>query len=456
VPFDWVGFQRELVASLVQAVRSAAAERPGERFYAATLDGIYRETDGVITLPNLGLNSEEALAHLPAEQRSDLRWSPADWDGYDVNWLPDDRGRSWEHALAAEACRGTQQQWNSTFNKYLTTLVRVCKQARTALRTTGVTDKHFLVLLLDDEHHVSLLRRCLTRSELSRHFPEFDEYAVERARVAELPDDERCAIYVANLGSFVGPIDAEEAEKALRAMGPAAFPALIPLLGIKGQAWTAAKLLADIGQPDDGVVDALDAALVRLDQSDQLWVARALSRLGRLDLVLDKADRLPEETVVAAVAAPFSRFRDHAVSPLRLNYRSLEDFIERRPAYVHALAEELKPGRGHCHITIGEVDEVVRGLASSHVLVRRHATCVLGERSLGPAVARRVLPLLGRVVGHDPDPSVRRLAILSLLWWQKDARRYADVIRDALNDPDPDVRETAAYWLREHDTSQPK
>jgi len=72
---------------------------------------------------------------------------------------------------------------------------------------------------------------------------------------------------------------------------------------------------------------------------------------------------------------------------------------------------------------------------------------VLGERSLGTAVGRRVLPLLCRTVSQDRDASVRRLAILSLLWWQKDARRYADVIGEALSDPAAEVRAAAAHWL---------
>ena len=88
------------------------------------------------------------------------------------------------------------------------------------------------------------------------------------------------------------------------------------------------------------------------------------------------------------------------------------------------------------------------------VLVRQHATCILGERSLGRRVAKRVLPLLGRIVGHDPDANVRRLAILSLRWWQKDSRQCADLIRKALNDPATDVRAAAADWLREQDASQ--
>jgi len=178
-------------------------------------------------------------------------------------------------------------------------------------------------------------------------------------------------------------------------------------------------------------------------------VARALARLGRLDLVLDKIDRLPQEVVASAVAAPYTSFRNQAVVAPQLDYRPLQDVIERWPPYVSALAEELKPGRGYCEITLDEVDEAIRGLTSPHVVIRRHAVCVLGERRLGAAVARRVLPLLGQTVSQDPDATVRRLAILSLLWWRKDSQRYGNVVREALNDPAAEVREVAAYWLRE-------
>jgi Domain of unknown function (DUF4303) len=452
---DWAAFEHALTDALVQAVRSTIAEHPDERFYAAALDRIYRETDGRITLPNLGMNSVEALAPLPVEEQADLRWSAADWDHYGDEWLPEDLARGWERALTAEACRGTTRQWASTFRRYLAMLVRVCKRARTTLRMSGFTGRDFVVLLLDEEYYETLVKRILTRSEVSRHFPELDERAVELARVAALPKAERVAFYVSRLEAFSGPVSSEEAASALRDLGPAAFSALIPMLAVKDRAWKAAKLLADIGHPDDRVVRALADALTRREGSDQSWVARALSRLGRLDLVLDQIDRLPREAVICAAAAPFTSFRNSAVAPLRLDYRPLEDFIERWPAYVPALAEELKPGRGYCDITVDEVDEAIRGLTSQHVIIRRHAVCVPGERSLGAAVARRVLPLLCQIVTRDADATVRRLAILSLLFWQKDSRQYANVVREALDDPAEEVREAATYWLHEQDADRP-
>ncbi|GIH94323.1 hypothetical protein ACFFMN_05700 [Planobispora siamensis] len=59
------------------------------------------------------------------------------------------------------------------------------------------------------------------------------------------------------------------------------------------------------------------------------------------------------------------------------------------------------------------------------------------------------MPLIARSIGEDPDAAVRRLAILSLLWWKKAAHPYADAVRAAAGDPAEEVREAAAYWLRE-------
>ncbi len=453
--FDWPGFERALTDELVRAVTSIVTKYPGERFYVAALDRIYRETDGPITLPALGLNSVESLAQDPVQRQADLRWSAADWDHYDDDWLPDGVTYDWQGKLTAEACRGTTRQWEATFRRYLATLVRVCRQARTTLHRNGVTDREFVVLLLDGEYHEALIKRVLTTGEVRRLFPELDERAVELARVAALPQDQRAAYFVSRLVAFDGPITSEDAQSALRDLGPAAFPALIPMLDISNQAWQAAKLLAEIGQPDDGIIRALDTALMQTGGADRAWVAAALSRLGRLSLVLEHADSLPQDVVVRAVTAPYTSFRDHGVAPPRLDYRPLEEFIEGWPESVPAVDDELKPGRSKCTITLDEVDEAIHGLTSRHVIVRRHAVEVLGDRSLGAGVARRVLPLLCHTLRQDPDPAIRRLAILSLLFWQKDSRPFGDVIRAALDDPATEVRETAAYWLRQLDSRAP-
>ncbi|GAB3929259.1 hypothetical protein GCM10029976_028560 [Kribbella albertanoniae] len=367
--FDWATFERELTDALEAAIRSALLAHRDEQFYAAALGGIYREERGVISRPSLGMNSVEALNQHPLEEQPDVRWSMFDWDHLDDDWLAE--AQRWEEALTAEACRERTSHWESTFQRYLMMLVRVCREVRTRLRTSGVVGPEFLVLVIDDEHHELLVRHVLTPSEVGRHFPELDVRAAEVARVAALPESERAAYFVSRLGSFSGPIDSEAAEEALRLLGQAAAPGLVARLGVEGQAWQAAKLLGEIGLADNSVTQALDTALTRLGGADQAWTARALAFLGRLDLVVDKIGRLPDDVVVTAICAPYTSFR---VAPLPLNYRPLEEALERWP---EAIADELKPGRGYCEISADEAAEATRGLTSRYDVVRRHAALCL-------------------------------------------------------------------------------
>ena len=60
-----------------------------------------------------------------------------------------------------------------------------------------------------------------------------------------------------------------------------------------------------------------------------------------------------------------------------------------------------------------------------------------------------MLPVLCRAAAEDPEPQVRRLALLSISWWQKDSIPYERVVRAALEDPDATVREAARFWFDE-------
>ncbi len=364
---DWATFEHTLTEALEAAIRSVVLARRDEQFYAAALGGIYREERGVISRPTLGVNSVEAL-----EEQPDLRWSMFDWDHLDDDWLTE--AERWEQALTAEACRERTSHWESTFQRYLMMLVRVCREVRTRLRTSGVVGPEFLVLVIDDEHHELLVRSILTPSEVGRHFPELDVRAAEVERVAALPESERAAYFLSRLGSFSGPIDSEAAEEALRLLGQAAVPGLVARLGVEDQAWQAAKLLGEIGLADDSVTQALDTALTRLGGADQAWIARALAFLGRLDLVVDKIGLLPDDVIVTAVCAPYTSFRDRSIAPLPLDYGPLEEAVERWP---EAIAEELKPGRVYCEISADEAAEATRGLTSPYDVVRRHAALCL-------------------------------------------------------------------------------
>ncbi|MBM2620217.1 HEAT repeat domain-containing protein [Actinoplanes sp. LDG1-06] len=422
--------ERVVHDGIVAAVVSAAS---GEHLGAAALHHLYREQDGVITLPSLAVTGDPE------------GWSPADWTFDDDEWLPDEVGRQWEKNLTTAACSGTTARWHATFRKYLGTLVRACKAARKTLRTRGVVDRNFVVVLLDDEHHAELIRRVLPASDVRRLFPELDERTAELARLQGLPPADRAAELVGRLGRFDGPLMSEDIEDALRALGRDAWPALIPLLTVRDRAWQAARLLADIGEPGDEVVAALTTALRKAKGPDLAWTAVALSRLGRLDVVLDRRSALPTDVVAGAVAAPYTSFRNSAVRFAPLDYTPLADVLTRWPGYSPALDDCLRPGRGSCAITPDEAATAIEALSSPHPLIRRHAAGVLGERNLG----RHVLPALAATARNDPDPAVRRMAILSLLFWKKDSRHLEDQIRHLLDDPSTEVRDAAALWLRE-------
>ncbi|GAA0896340.1 hypothetical protein GCM10009558_084080 [Virgisporangium aurantiacum] len=192
--FDWRALENDLADALVRAVSALVADRHDERFYAAALWLLYRETDGPIRLPMLAVNTEQALGRLPADERDDLRWSPADWEYDDVDWLSGDVARRWEHDLAAHARRGTVAQWDATFDRFVTALVTVCRRARRGLGGLPV-------VVLDAELHATVVPRILTKAETRRMFPELDEQTRARSELAALPPDAQVGLFVTSPGT---------------------------------------------------------------------------------------------------------------------------------------------------------------------------------------------------------------------------------------------------------------
>jgi hypothetical protein len=391
---DWEALREALQTALLEAVSAEA----GGPWHAAALDQVYAETDDIITAPSLFLNDN-------GEHMDSL----ADWGHGIHDWAPE----HWIKALTAEACSGTVSHWEDVFARYRDLLVRICVAAGAQL---GMP-----VFCVDYDRYEETLTRCLTASQLRSLFPEVIARQEERARISALPSGEQIAHYVSRLNRFDGLINSEEAQKALRGFGSIAIPALLPLLREPEHPWLAASLLAEIGVPDDPVVSALSESLVAStpDSPAQLWSAHALAQLNRLDLVLAAAG-LSQQALVTAVTARYTAFRDHGLHPLPLDYRPLEEFLSEHEAIVPVVANALKPGTSYCVISSAEVPEALRGTTSTHVLVRKHAVCVLGERRLGDAVGRAVIPHLRAIVETDPNSDVRRLAALALKWWKAD------------------------------------
>ena len=390
---DWEALQEALQTALLATVSAEA----GGPWHAVALDQAYAETDGIITAPSLFLNDDGE--HMD---------SPADWRAGVHDWAPE----GWIEALTAEACSGTVSHWEDIFARYRDVLVRICVAVGAHLEIP--------VFCVDHDCYEETLARCLTPTQLRSLFPQVVARQAERIRISALPPGEQIAHYVSRLNRFDGLINSGEAQNALRSFGAAAIPALLPLLREREQAWLAAMLLGEIGVPGDTVISALSAALAASipDSPGQMWSCTALAQLGRLDLVLARAADLSREAVATAVTARYTAFRDNGAHPLSLDYLPLEDFLSEHEAIAPTIANALKPGTSYCVISPAEVPEALRGTTSTHVLVRKHAACVLGERRLGDAVGQEVIPRLRTMVDTDPDSEVRRLASLSLKWWK--------------------------------------
>ncbi len=150
--------------------------------------------------------------------------------------------------------------------------------------------------------------------------------------------------------------------------------------------------------------------------------------------------------------------RDHAVEgilkglkvgaserkqPLPLDYRHAERLLAMNSPEIEArVVEELKPGSSFIEIKPSDLDEVLRGLNSPHVVIRQHAACVADDRALGKAVGKRLLPALAEKL-TDPVPNVRRLALLALSNWKADAAPYHAEMKKLQKDKDPQVRQYA-------------
>ncbi|MDO5745098.1 MAG: hypothetical protein Q4P23_11580, partial [Micrococcaceae bacterium] len=73
----------------------------------------------------------------------------------------------WSQALTGVA---KSHGWEKTNRLYYGMLIRVTESLRTALAVGRNAD--VVVYLSDDDHGDEILRRCLTESQLAKHFPE--------------------------------------------------------------------------------------------------------------------------------------------------------------------------------------------------------------------------------------------------------------------------------------------
>lgn len=484
--FDWKALEQTLLDAYLRQALQFLADHPSERIYAFALTGLYREEDGPIYLPTLACNSEQAYIedHADSLEPDDapdhlghLRFNPPDWRWPDLaDEAPDLQLRAAEEALMAEANASTVAHWTRTEGRLIKSLSKVCKALSKALKQSPagpLLTRDFIVWLdlPGDEEGVDAARQCLGDKMFARIFSGNDENALERRRVAALPLAQQLRYHI---GCLLGRPDEavglsreraralrESAQDALFLIGGAdAAHALVPVLDVPDEQWRAAFMLARIGHRDDTVIAALRGHLLALHRhkaygADFNWCANALAGLGDSEWLLARLDDQPPldaSHVAGGIAYPYQAWNSHDnTHPIALDYRPLESALAHAQAAAlgKALQHELEPGVGYCTLRAGDVNEVLRGLESPCALIRLHAAAIMGERRLGTHAAPRLLPALAECILKDPEPKVRRLALLSMQDWKQAATPWSDAVaRVAENDDSPEVRQMAAALLR--------
>lgn len=446
---DWKALEALVVEDAVQALRGVLAAHPGERFYAAAFHGLYRERDGPVLLPSLAANSLAGLDGPPAGRFWDAAWNPPDWRWDLIEFESEALGTGAQAAVAA--MQATRQAWLAGERDCIDMLVGAAAKIRQALGDAPQLAPDFVVFLHDEEGGPALVRRCIGDAAFARLFPEEMAEEAERRRVAALPAAGQVPYLIERLGRVDGAIGSEEAEQMLRAIGAPAVPALLARMG-DGRARDGARharLLGCLGVASPEVLALLQRQMaVARDEPARAWAARALAYLGQSGWLLEQFALAPSRLLVEGLCAPYSAFRDP--TPLPLDYRPLETLLA-GPADTAALARQiLRPGSSWCTLRPGELDEALRGLASPHAFVRRHAASLLHDRGLGSEAGRRLLPALAERLGQDPDADVRWEALYSLAAWKHEARPWqAAIAQAAQHDADQRVREKAQAWLAE-------
>jgi hypothetical protein len=476
---DWTHFENSLHDAAFAALASILTEHLEHRFYGFSLQGSYREEDGVMSLPLLSANSNEAFALDHPQGSHDWmgeRWNPGDWRWSEVSAFRTPEIIELESQLEAYACSGSVAHWRRTEKRFLTALVSVCRRLRRSLLddpaiSDRLTDDFVVFPVEEGPLGESLLRRCVTPTQFRRLFPALVKDEDSRAKLSSRTLDGQISYHVDALISPRGEVLAEQPDEALRRIGPPAIPALLPLLPHPHIGWNVAVLLGEIGEATPEILEALRDQLRRparkgkasaADQTHRNCVARALGLLGDASWLVQQLTSgtwgaQSDDLLITGLCHPLRSFRDRALRAPAIDYGPLEAVLKARPELLEQVEEALKPGNGFCTLRPAEVDEAIRGLTLELTVLRAHAACVLGDRALGRAAASRILPALAKAL-DDREERVRYLALLSLTDWKRQAVPFRDLILRAAQ-PAPGSRlpfaQIAGDWLAEF-CAQPK
>lgn len=380
--------------------------------YAAAFHASYREEETILSLPSFAANSLQALSEdYPDEEDesfSSVKWNPADWR-WDWEIYAAAQFTPLDDELQAHANRLGPRQWQAAERRFLVTVSRAARAlGRHFSQHPGVT-LGFVVIFHDFAGDIALAKRSMTRRQFKDNFPV--EWAIENTlrEVSVWPHDEQAAFYVSRLHCSHG-ISGEDAERWLIANGRPAQAALIEQVNGHKKPTPAARILGLAGIADEPVLQTLRRqAITASEQPTRHWCAKALGYLEDVDWVMQQGP----DIAVAGICANIDGFRWRSVKPPVLNYRPLERLLDQRPDLRAAVEETLEDACGQIDTTSTDVTEALRGLASSHVVIRRHAASGLNNRGLLPDDALRAIEALRRAT-QDTDEQVCYLAGIGL------------------------------------------
>ena len=435
-PFDWAEFEAALYEELRWSIAKLGRQHRAETFYVVALYGIDRELDGLLSLPLVAANTTSSSAASAGGDFWAPRWNPADWE-HDELAMRKQGPLRLEKALIREATSGTQRHWRATEKRYFSVLLRVARRLRDAAPELLPVSDDFVTFVQDDDGGAALARKTIPKRRYEALFAKTVAEDRERRQTAGLAVDERCAFLVTRFACYEG-VTSEDAQRELLAVGADAVPYLVPVVADAKTGWLAAKLLGSIGVATDEVLTAL-----RAQADGNLWHPMALGMLrdyGWLTTVP------PIGTAILGLVGPLKAITSGARA-LPLDYHPLEGYLDRvgKPAIERA-EPELAPGSSYVDISPADVTEALRGLHSKYAVVRWHAASILGDRRLGKANGKRILPELAACL-KDRNRLVRRLAILAMARWKAASKPYRDVVAAVASDSDPTVRRTAATLL---------
>ncbi len=427
---DWKRLEDAYAAQAEREIVKLMRENRGHVFYAVALHASYRELDGQICLPCLAANSVEELRKQQGRQDVTYDYGPPNW-----HWcaIAPETKELQRHAVALqeEATRSTENHWYRTEKRFISTMVRVVKRLYATLKERQQTTSDFIVFFDDEQGDIELIRKCVPKSLFLKHFG--DQNADEKRPIllASSSISEKLATYFDDMDSD----DKWEYADEIVKLGEVAVDGLVANLKRSDDGWMAARVLGKMGISSDKVIHALRRE-VRQSSRAAGWSAVALATLGDYDYLFKLTDDdATREDAIGGLVSPML-----SGESLRLGYRLVERLLGKKCPKCNRIARrETAPGIGYGEIAITDIDEAIRALRSPYLVIRQHAVCVLGERSLGKAAAKKILPALVDKL-QDRHPNVRRLAVLNISYWKAAAKPYHSEIRKLIKDSDPDVR----------------